>query len=182
MQRLLIVGTSGSGKSTLARAAAERLGLPFIASDDYWWEPGWRPASDDAVRSRVQEVASQSAWVLESNFDSCRDFLWPRADLIVWLDFSRPVVFWRVLRRNVGEALRRAEVWSGNRMTVGHAASGVRHSIRSFSGKRQQYPQWLEEHAANHVRLRHPREATRWLRSLKTSPSEDDAPNRYADS
>lgn len=167
VKRLLIVGTSGVGKSTLARAAADRLGLPFMASDDYWWEPGWKPARDEDVRARVAAIADQDRWVLESNFDSLRDSLWPRADLVVWLDFARPVVFARIVRRNLGWALRHRTVWAGNRMTFRRAWSGIRHAMRSYGGKQANYPGWLAHHAPTHVRFRRPAEAHMWLEDLK---------------
>lgn len=88
MKRLLVVGVSGSGKSTLARAISKRLSLPFVPSDDFWWEPGWQPASNESLVAKVTEVADRDQWVLESNFDTLRHLLWPRADLIVWLDLK----------------------------------------------------------------------------------------------
>ena len=148
----------------MALAAAARLELPFVASDNYWWEPEWQSASREAVYAAVTKIANQPAWVLESNFDSLRDTLWRRADLVVWLDYQRHVVLSRVARRNIGWALKRAEVWSGNRMTMRRAWSGIRHAMRSYSEKRRNYPKWLAESAPRYVRLGHPRDADQWLR------------------
>ena len=40
MQRIIIIGNSGSGKSYLARKLGERLSLPPIYLDHWFWEPG----------------------------------------------------------------------------------------------------------------------------------------------
>lgn len=166
MQRVAVIGTSGSGKSTVARAIAGRLGLPLIASDDFWWEPGWTPAPPDVVARRVAEAVAQDAWVLESNFDPWRHLVWRRADLVVWLDYPRGTVLRGVALRNLRWALRRSVVWAGNSMTVRRAFSGVRHAMDSFGPKRRLYPGWFDELEIAPVRLRSRKACDRWLRSL----------------
>lgn len=37
--RIHITGASGSGTTTLGRALAERMGLPFYDTDDFYWMP-----------------------------------------------------------------------------------------------------------------------------------------------
>ncbi len=42
MKRILLIGTSGSGKSTLAKALANKLELPFVATDAFYWDADWQ--------------------------------------------------------------------------------------------------------------------------------------------
>jgi hypothetical protein len=41
--------------------------------------------------------------------------VWARADTVVWLDLPRPVVMRQIIRRTLTRAVRRTELWNGNR-------------------------------------------------------------------
>jgi len=41
--------------------------------------------------------------------------VWERADTVVWLDYPRPLVMARVIRRSLSRVVRRTELWNGNR-------------------------------------------------------------------
>jgi len=167
MKRILIIGTSGSGKSSLAAQVAQRLGLPFFASDHFYWEPGWKLVSLDEVHARLAEIVCREAWVLDGNFDNERELVWKSADCIVWLDYSFATILWRVASRNLRWLVTRQVTWSGNRMTWSQAISGIRHAVKSYSLKRRLYPGWQAELSgvACH-RFHNSREAQAWLQSL----------------
>src|ERR1051325_7678155 len=101
MKRILVIGTSGAGKSTLAGRISKSLELPFIASDHFYWAPGWKVVSSEKVRQHLREVVGQEAWVLDGNFDDEREFVWRRADCIIWLDYSLLTICSRVVSRNL---------------------------------------------------------------------------------
>jgi len=167
MKRILVIGTSGAGKSTLARRLSERLGLPFFASDQFYWEPGWKTASSEKVRRQVADAVDREAWVLDGNFDDERELVWKRADCIIWLDYSWLTICTRVASRNFCWLLARQPVWSGNRMTLQRAMSGIRHAVKSYSLKRQNYPLWLAELSGIAIHRFHTSaEAEAWLQSL----------------
>jgi len=44
MKRILVIGTSGSGKSTLAKTLANKLELPFVATDGFFLDDVWKLA------------------------------------------------------------------------------------------------------------------------------------------
>lgn len=167
MQRLLVIGTSGSGKSTLARAVAERLQLPYVATDSFYWEPGWKPASSTHVETCLSAALARPAWVLDGNFDVQHNRVWALADCIVWLDLSWWQIVSRVALRNVRWVLTREPVWSGNVMTWRRAWSGIRHAAMSHSLKRRLYPHWLAEAAVPRVwHFKTDREVAAWLNQL----------------
>jgi hypothetical protein len=170
IRRIAVLGCSGSGKSTLAAALAERLTLPYLATDQIFWTDSWRatPASD--VRAWLAAAVAQDDWVTDGNFDSDRDLLWERAELIVWLDLPLSVVLGRALRRNLVWWLRRTPVWGGQSMTLAKAFGGVRHVLRSHGLKHATYPAWfacLESKPV--VRLRTRAESAKWLAGLTRS-------------
>jgi len=113
--RVVVVGTSGSGKTTLAAAIASRTGAPNVELDALHWQPGWTPAPREELRATIDAFTSRPRWVVDGNYDSLRDIVWPRATLIVWLDYPFPIVFARVVRRTVSRIVTRQELFSGNR-------------------------------------------------------------------
>lgn len=167
VQRVLVIGVSGSGKSTLAHALSQKLGLPFVPTDDLYWKPNWQRVSTKALRASLDAITQAPRWVLDGNFDDLRELVWARADTILWLDYPRHIVLPRLVRRNIGWYISQEPVWSENTMTFEKALSGIQHSLRGHAGKRQMYPEWLEACSHAQVRcFRRPSEAARWLESL----------------
>jgi adenylate kinase family enzyme len=107
-KRILILGPSGAGKSTLARLIGERLGVPVVHLDRFFWNPGWVQTDVPAFREQVAEAVKGDTWVMDGNYtDQSLDLRLPRADAVIWLDFPRRIYFPRVLRRmlvNYGSA------------------------------------------------------------------------------
>ncbi len=168
MRRFLVIGASGSGKSTLAQRIALRLALPYVPTDGFYWEPGWKVASSQRVETLLEAALAQYAWVLDGNFDDQRDWVWPRADCVVWLDYPLPIVLGRVIERNVRWVLTGETVWSGNRMTWRRALSGIRHAARSHGLKRRLYPGYLAALVGPTVlRQRSATETEAWLNALQ---------------
>jgi adenylate kinase family enzyme len=172
LRRINVVGTSGSGKTTFARALAARLGHPHVELDALNWGANWTQAAPEVMRQRVADAIAPERWVIDGNYSVSRDLLWARADTIVWLDFSRRVVTWRVVRRTLSRIVRRTEIWAGNRESVRMLLSRdsiIWWSVSTYGRRRRQYPSLLAAHPhLRVVRLRSPREADRWLRSLPT--------------
>ncbi|MBC7170056.1 AAA family ATPase [Candidatus Bipolaricaulota bacterium] len=183
-KRISVVGTSGSGKTTVGRAIADRLGIPFVELDALAWLPGWtnRPLAE--LRELVDERTRGPAWVVDGNYSKVRDLVWGRADTVVWLDYPFRRVFGQLLRRTLRRALRREELWNGNResirMSFFSRESILLWAIRTHRRRKREYPELLArpEHARLRViRLRSPAETRCWLDGLTEhggpSPSRD---------
>src|SRR5947207_5429705 len=98
-KRIHVVGTSGSGKTTLALALSERFAIPHVSLDALHWEPNWTGAPVEVFRERTAQAVLGEAWSLDGNYHVVRDIVWNRANVVVWLDFSLPVILWRLTKR-----------------------------------------------------------------------------------
>ncbi len=99
MQRILIVGSGGSGKSTLARQLGDRLNMEVIHLDQHYFGPNWEEPSKEEWAKRVQQLIQRPNWVMDGNYGGTMEMRIGRADTIIFLDFSRWLCLWRVLKR-----------------------------------------------------------------------------------
>lgn len=169
--RVVIVGTSGAGKSTLARALAKRLGVADIELDALHWEPRWTQAAPEVFRARIEAaMAAAPGWVVHGNYSKVNDLTVGRASVLIWLDYSRPVVFWRVLKRSVLRILTREELWAGNRETFRKTFlsrdSILKWSWDTYPLRKKRYAEFVRSPEAAHLavhRFTHPRQAEEFL-------------------
>lgn len=177
-RRINVVGTSGAGKTTFATTLAERTGLPYVELDALNWEAGWAEADHAVFLRRVAAVTEGEAWVVDGNYSRVRDLVWARADTLVWLDFPRSVVTWRIVTRSLARIARRTELWAGNRERLAQLFgrdSIIWWSISTYHRRRRDYPALIAQHPhLEVVHLRSPGAAARWLRDLP-QPSPDSA-------
>lgn len=177
MRRIVVVGTTGSGKTTLARAIAGRLGVPHVELDALHWEANWTEAPTDVLRDRLTRAVGGAAWVVDGNYRKVRDLFWSRADTVVWLDYSLPVILWQLACRTLKRAVTREELWSGNRERLTTALfrrdSIILWALKTYRKYREEYPILFgrPEHAhLTVVRLRSPHATRAWLAGLCAHP------------
>ena len=113
-QKIIVVGPSGSGKTTLAARLGRLLACPATDIDDLFWQPHWQGRSDPELREALSATVAGESWVLAGNYSRTQDITWPRAELVIWLDFSLPRVFTRVVRRCLSRSWRREMICNGN--------------------------------------------------------------------
>jgi len=173
--RIVVVGTSGSGKTTLAKALAAQLALPYIELDAMNWQAGWRDLSrtdPDEFLRRVAVAIAADSWVLDGGYALVRDLVWGRATHLVWLDYERPIVMFRVIRRSLVRAALRTKLWAGNRerwLHMLHPSHPIRWAWNTWRRRRREYEERIgrSDYADLVVlRLRRPRDAEKLLRQL----------------
>jgi adenylate kinase family enzyme len=99
-KRIVVVGVSAAGKSTFARTLAAKLHLPLIHIDTIMWQPGWEYVGDEKTVQKLDEASSQPEWVIEGHIaKGARQFLFDRADTILYLDYSPIVAARRYIQR-----------------------------------------------------------------------------------
>lgn len=174
-KRLIVIGTTGSGKSTLAEQLADILGLKLIELDALNWGPNWSPAGSALLRKRVEEATQSPGWVVAGNYSATRPITWPRAEAVIWLDYSLWVIFWRLWRRTWKRVFTREELWSGNRenfktqIKIWSEDSLFRWLFKTYWRRKQEYPILLSlpEHSHLHLfHFQHPHETQGWLAGL----------------
>jgi len=174
-KKLVVVGTTGSGKSTLAERLARKLGGDFIELDALNWGPNWTPAGEELLRSRVEKATLSPCWVVAGNYHKTRPITWTRAEAIVWLDYSFPIVFWRLTVRTFRRTITQEELWNGNRESLwGHLKlwsdeSLFRWLFKTYWRRRREYPGLFTQPEYAHLnifRFKSPGEADSWMKSL----------------
>jgi hypothetical protein len=131
LMRIAVVGTPGAGKTTAAKTMAAAPGLPHIELDSIHWEPGWQAltkADPDEFTRRVSAAVAPDAWVVDGNYGAVRRLVWRRATHLIWLDYDRPVIMYRVIKARSFAPPRRQNCGPETRKT---GATGCGRAIRS---------------------------------------------------
>lgn len=171
-RRIAIIGTSCTGKSMLGQALGARLGQPSIEIDDLHWEPGWSSVSTEELRRRVQAAADGERWIIVGNYSSVRELVLARATMVVWLNYSFPITFWRCVKRTFRRVVWREPCCNGNYETLRLTCSQdsiVLWVVRTWGKVRRQYARLLptlEEQGIAVVVHCSPRQTARWVESL----------------
>jgi adenylate kinase family enzyme len=157
MTRVAVVGTSCAGKSTLARALAAQLEVPYIELDAYYWGPNWTPIDAFEFRQRVEELTSQACWVCDGNYSMVRDLVWQRAETLVWLNYSFPLVFGRALRRTLKRCITKSPLFAGNResfrLSFLSRESILLWVLRTHRAHQGEYPKQFAEARHAHLQI-----------------------------
>jgi len=157
----------------VAKAIAERLKLRYIEMDRLSWRPNWTMTPDDELRQLVDAATRGEGWVLDGNYSQMRDLVWLRANTIVWLDYSFPRVFGRLLWRTIRRVVTREELWGGCRERF-FTSFFSRNSIllwclQTYWRRKREYPELLVRPEYAHlqwIRFRHPCDTSMWLTSI----------------
>jgi len=174
IRRIAVVGTTGSGKSTLAGTLASLLHLPHIETDALNWQPGWRPASVETLRRRVDAVTRANAWVIDGNYREVRGIIWPRAQAVVWLDYPLLLILWRLWWRTWRRVLSKERLWGTNYEKIlpqfFSQDSLFLWALKTYWRRKQEYSALFTDPEYAHLQFYHftsPRQTKSWLDKIK---------------
>jgi adenylate kinase family enzyme len=178
--RILVVGTSGAGKTTIARRIAAVVGVPHVELDALHWGPGWQALSitdPDEFARRVGAAVAADAWVVDGNYNAVRELIWSRATHLVWLDYDRPVIMVRVIKRSIARAVDRTELWAGNKEDWRHwlrPSHPIRWAWATWRRRRAEIEELLRRDDYRHLvafRVRRPGDAAAVVEELRRAVS-----------
>ena len=172
-ERVLIAGVTGSGKTTFARRLGELWDLRHVEIDALFHGPNWTPRPE--FLADVQAFSREDRWVTEWQYTSrgTSEILAPRGQLVIWLDYPYRTVRRRLFTRTLIRAVRRTELWNGNRERglanmfhpdpYENILPWQKRTLRSWH---ERMPQMQQEYPhLELIRFRHPREAEAWIRA-----------------
>ena len=170
MSRVAVIGTSCSGKTHFSNRLSERLNIPHVELDALHWGPNWTAPPAEQFRSVVDEATQGPSWVCDGNYHSVRDLVWKRADTLVWLNYSFPVVASRAFRRTIYRSVTKQRLFGGNqeslRMAFLSRDSILLWVLRTYWKHRREYPILFEQPEWSHldiVRLKTSKDAERFV-------------------
>lgn len=170
MKRVVVLGTRGAGKSTFSTELVRRLGCTHIDRDRLWSEDV--PMDSEEFRSAVDRATGKGCWVFDGMPFYVEDVVFQRADTVVCLDYGKPMVMNRVVRRSLRQTVLRQSVGVHtpiSLLSVRQADHPIRWAWKTHSERRAQMREWAKRPELSHARkvfLRSPRQAKRWLEGV----------------
>lgn len=99
-KKIVVVGISASGKSTFVRKLGNKMSLPVFFVDSIMWKSGWNYVGDEETVKRLDAISLKSEWIIEGYITKgARNFVFERADTIIYLDYSPIVCVYRYIKR-----------------------------------------------------------------------------------
>lgn len=173
--RILIIGTTGCGKTTVAVELAKILSLNHFELDAFHWKPNWQTNSKEEFRSNIERVIYNDKWVIDGNYRSFRDVLWPRASNLIWLDYPLRIIILRLIKRSIRRIVFKETLWNGNISNFRREFLGrnsiLYDSLNTYWFRKRDYEDALNSKKYLHInviKLDSPKETKIWLENLKS--------------
>ncbi|WP_169083461.1 DNA topology modulation protein [Paenibacillus sp. PL91] len=99
MKKIILIGSGGSGKSTLARTIGKILLINVYHLDAIFWKPGWVATPKDEQKKVQEKLINHERWIIDGNYGGTIDIRLNAADTIIFIDLSRWICLFRVLKR-----------------------------------------------------------------------------------
>lgn len=173
--RIVVVGTTSSGKSTLAKSLGKKLDLDYVELDALYWQPNWVGTPDDEFIKKISDATRGDRWVVAGNYSRTRPIIWSRAQVIIWLDYSLPLIFWRLITRTIRRSLSQELLWGTNRdrfwihFKLWSDESLVKWLFKTYGRRKREIPELFAKPEYQHlkvIRFISPKDTQKWLESL----------------
>lgn len=171
-QSIVVVGVTGSGKTTFSQELGRILDYRVIELDAIHWLPNWQEADWNDMRAQVDALTGKPGWISDGNYSQIRAVLWPKADTVIWLDYSFLLIFARLFRRTFMRAYRKEALWNGNRESfriMFSRDSVILWLFKTYARRKKEFPLQFAKPEYRHlrvIRFTHPHQAEEWLERL----------------
>ena len=167
--KINIVGISGSGKSTFAKKIADKLHHPYIELDSIYWRSDWKH-NPNFLTDLNSNLSANSSYVLDGNYTSSDHLKWKDIDLVIWLDYSFHLSFYRCLTRTIKRLITKECLWGSNKETIYNILgknSILYFMVTHYYKNKKKFENDMVNHSnITFIRLRTPKEAEAFLQSL----------------
>ena len=109
----------------------------------------------------------------------------PQAERLIWLNYGKPRVFWRSLKRSIRRCSSNELLWHGNRetfrKTILSRDSILLWVLTTFERRRRELSALRESGAYPHlewIEFTHPSQAERWLCELEQAVRREAVPKQ----
>ena len=167
--KINVVGISGSGKSTFSKKIADKLHHPYIELDSIYWKSDWKPNPNFLI-DLDSSLSTNSSYVLDGNYASSDYLKWKNIDIVIWLDYSFHLSFYRCLIRTIKRLITKESLWGSNKETLSNILG--KNSILYFmvthyhKNKKKFLLDMKNKSDIKFIRLRSPKEAENLLQLL----------------
>jgi adenylate kinase family enzyme len=167
VQRIVIVGAPGSGKSTLAPEIGSRIDLPVFERDNLG------DLGSEIYRRAVAQIIETESWIFDGFPYFVDDEVYRRANAVIALDYPKPLVMQRVLRRSLSLAIDRRKRHGAHRhdgfVSWRHSDHPVRVAWSKFDDRLREMRTLSQRSSLEEVPvviLRSPKDAETFMSSL----------------
>lgn len=176
--RINVVGTTGSGKSTFSKQLATALQIPYVQIDQVYWGRNWYEPKDEEFFPKLQKAIAMDSWVLDGNYQRTQPIKWKNVQVVIWLDYSFPIVFYRAVKRAITRSLTKEELWEGTgnresfRKSFFSTDSILLWTLKTYWRNRKRYQRDMEDCRYAHIqffRLPSPAKANEFLIAVKVN-------------
>ncbi len=105
MRRVAVIGCGGAGKTTFANELGQRLGLPVLHIDSFYWRDrdgtGQAELTPEQWSRTHEEMIDREQWVIDGMKLGVLQARLAAADTVIFLDVPRRTCLWGVLRRRL---------------------------------------------------------------------------------
>ena len=166
--RIYIIGNSASGKTSLAKRLSKILRIKIYDLDDFYWQKKFtKKRKPERVEKLVKKVTQGKMWIIEGVYSSCVTCSLDKADLIIWLDYPRRIITWRLLKRQI----KRREKLSSTIDFLHYAWDYYKKPTHKHSEKnesnRQKHLRIVENYPAEIVHITGNKELEQFVKSLR---------------
>jgi adenylate kinase family enzyme len=162
----------------LARQLAEHQGIKHIELDNLLWLPNWGERSLEDFRELVAREVEADHWVVDGNYTPGVTYLvLPRAEAVIWLDYSFLRTMGRLLRRTCRRLTKEELCCNGNRerFWIHFTHKGLPWwLIVSFRRRRRQCDALMADPSLGHIRrirVTNPRQVEALIEDVLREPT-----------
>lgn len=165
LERVLVIGCCGAGKSIFSAELARRLDVPHVERD------ALGELGSDNYRNAVATIVSTQRWVFDGPPYFVEDLVYPVAQRVLWLDYSRMLVIRRAIRRAFRRTFAPLEPGKTKRWRLQQwiAPGGPRFANEVYAARKREFShlQHRAELVGKVLQFDTPTAAKAWLASLE---------------